>query len=249
VFSPDGQRVLTASDDQTAKIWRAARPEEVVGWKEEERADSQYMAALQQERNAEEERERIIQSRDEGAIKRWLILAPVPITSGQSGSEGIETEQIEGESRLQPKAGDRKLIAGGELTWQEVPLDGYVIDFDKILRHQGFFSVAYAVCYIRSEAEQSGLCMLVGSGDGSKVYLNGKQVYEFPAYRSFVADEDTVPGVTLHAARNVVVFKVAKEIGMIAGWDLGNPRNWKGSIRFTDAEGNPVKGINVTLTP
>jgi hypothetical protein len=25
--------------------------------------------------------------------------------------------------------------------------------------------------------------------------------------------------------------------------------DWKGSIRFTDAQGNPVKGIKVTLDP
>ena len=36
-FSPDGQRILTASDDQTAKIWRAARPEDVAAWKQEEK--------------------------------------------------------------------------------------------------------------------------------------------------------------------------------------------------------------------
>jgi len=91
--------------------------------------------------------------------------------------------------------------------------------------------------------------MLVGSGDGSKVWLNGQQVYEFPAFRNFVRDEDTVGNITLNPGRNVVVFKVAKESGMIAGWDPGAPRDWKGSIRFTDGEGNPVKGIKVTPTP
>jgi len=247
-FSPDGQRIVTASDDQTAKIWRAARPEDVAAWKEEERTASQSMAALQRERNVEEERQRIVLSRDEGAIKRWLILAPIPLASGQSGAEGVETEQIEGESRLQPKAGETKFIASGELKWQEVALEGYVIDFNGILRRQGAFSVAYAVCYIRSEAEQRGLRMLVGSGDGSKVYLNGKQVYKFPTYRSFVADEDTIPDIPLNAGLNVLVFKVAKEVGVISGWG-GPPSDWKGSIRFTGAQGNPVKGIKVTLTP
>jgi len=247
-FSPDGQRIVTASDDQTAKIWRAARPEDVAAWKEEERMASQYVAALQQELDGEEERARVVRSRDEGAIKRWLILAPIPLAGGQSGAEGVETEQIEGESRPQPKAGETKFIASGELKWQEVALEGYVIDFNAILRRQGAFSVAYAVCYIRSEAEQRGLRMLVGSGDGSKVYLNGKQVYKFPTYRSFVADEDTIPDITLNAGLNVLVFKVAKEVGVLSGWG-GPPSDWKGSIRFTSAQGNPVKGIKVTLTP
>jgi hypothetical protein len=36
----------------------------------------------------------------------------------------------------------------------------------------------------------------------------------------------------------VLVFKVVNEFV-----------DWKGSIRFTDARGNPVKGIKVTLDP
>jgi len=34
------------------------------------------------------------------------------------------------------------------------------------------------------------------------------------------------------------VFKVVNEL-----------RDWEGSVRFTDAQGNPVKGIKVTLEP
>ena len=52
--------------------------------------------------------------------------------------------------------------------------------------------------------------------------------------RAVVADHDTAQNITL----NVLVFKMANEIG-----------SWEGSIRFTDAEGNPVKGISVTLDP
>jgi hypothetical protein len=36
----------------------------------------------------------------------------------------------------------------------------------------------------------------------------------------------------------VLVFKVVNET-----------LDWQGSIRFTDAQGNPVKGIKVTLAP
>ena len=98
--------------------------------------------------------------------------------------------------------------------------------------------MAYAVCYLRSEAEQRGLQMLVGSDDEAKVYLNGKQVYRSPVPRGFVADQDTVPDLALNAGLNVLVFKVVNEAS-----------DWKGSIRFTDAQGNPVKGIKVTLDP
>jgi hypothetical protein len=36
----------------------------------------------------------------------------------------------------------------------------------------------------------------------------------------------------------VLVFKVVNETA-----------DWQGSIRLTDAQGNPVKGIKVSLTP
>jgi len=113
-----------------------------------------------------------------------------------------------------------------------------VIDFNAILGHETTQSGAYAVCYLRSESEQRGLQMLVGSDDEAKVYLNGKQMYKYPFGRGFVEDEDTVPDIILNAGLNVLVFKVVNETF-----------DWKGSIRLTDVQGNPVKGIKVTLDP
>ena len=124
------------------------------------------------------------------------------------------------------------------MKWQEVTLTNAPIDFNAILGQVTENSVAYAVCYIRAEAEHRGLQMLVVSDDESKVYLNGKEVYKFPFPRSFFANEDIVPGITLNAGLNTLVFKVVNELGM-----------WEGSIRFTDAQRNSVKGIKVTLNP
>jgi len=47
-----------------------------------------------------------------------------------------------------------------------------------------------------------------------------------------------VAGVDLRAGLNVLVFKVVNEIS-----------GWRGSVRFTDAADQPVKGLRVTLTP
>jgi hypothetical protein len=129
-------------------------------------------------------------------------------------------------------------MAGVERTWQEVAQEDYVIDFNEILGRQTWWSVAYAVCYIRSEAEQRGLQLLVGSDDGAKVYLNGKQIHKYPFPHPFVPDQALVQDIALSTGLNVLVFKVVNEFD-----------NWKGSIRFTDSQGNPVKGIKVTLDP
>jgi hypothetical protein len=234
-FSLDGQ-LVTGSGDGTTRVWEVATAKQVAAWQAEELAAAKYLAALQGERTAEQERLRIVRARD--SIKQWLILAPIALVAGQSGAEGLNVEQIEGEGRLRPKAGEARPIGGRELKWQAVALTNEVIDFNANLGQLTEYSVAYAVCYILSEAEQRGLQMLVGSDDEAKVYLNGKQVHTSPIPGSFFAEQDRVPGISLNAGLNVLVFKVVNE-----GVD------WKGSIRFTDAQGNPVKGIKVTLDP
>jgi hypothetical protein len=47
-----------------------------------------------------------------------------------------------------------------------------------------------------------------------------------------------VENVTLTARLNVLLFKMVNE-----------QFDWTGSIHFTDAQGNPVKRIKVTLDP
>jgi WD40 repeat protein len=235
-FSPDGQRIVTGSRDQTAMVWEAARPEQVAAWQEEERVAAQHLAALERERTAEQERQRVGRARN--SIKQWLILAPINLATGQSGAEGLDIEQVEGEGQLRPKVGESRSIGVGELKWREVALTNEVIDFNALLGQETTQSVAYAVCYLWSQAEQRGLQLLVGSDDEAKVYLNGKQVYTNSFPRPFVAEEDKVPDIALNAGLNVLVFKVVNEA-----------LDWKGSIRFTDAQGNPVKGIRLTLDP
>jgi hypothetical protein len=119
-----------------------------------------------------------------------------------------------------------------------VQLKDYLIDFNRLLGEETPWSVAYAVCYIKIEANRTGLLMKVGSDDQAKVYLNGREIYRYGQGRGYVPDLDVVTGVELKAGLNVLVFKVVNETSY-----------WQGSVRFTDAAGQPVKGIRVTLTP
>jgi serine/threonine protein kinase len=86
------------------------------------------------------------------------------------------------------------------------------------------------------------------SGTGTHLYmapelLAGKaasiraDIYSL-AVRSYVPDLDEVPGLTLQAGCNVLVFKVGNMTG-----------SWQGSIRFTDTAGEPIRNVRVTLAP
>jgi hypothetical protein len=237
-FSPDGQWIVAACNDNSIGFWQAARPEQVSRWTEEERSAQQSLATLAQERATSRERERVLRSVNGGTLKRWLILAPIAWADGRAGADELDREQIAREAWLRPKAGETSVVGEARLKWKEVALEDYIIDFNAILGHATAQCAAYAVCYVRSEVDRSGLRMLVGSDDEAKIYLNGQQVHRVPVPRTFIVDQDLVPGITLKSGLNLVVFKV-----------LNERVHWKGSIRFTDAQGDPVTGIEVTLTP
>jgi len=235
-FSPDGHRIYTVAVGSVARLWEAARSEQVTAWQEEERIATESLAA--RERDQTDKRYRETVARDRDSIRTWLILGPIPLATSQSASDGLNIEQTEGEARLQPKAGETKAFGGDQLKWVPVDLVEPVIDFNAILGAQITQSVAYAVCYLRSEAPQHGLRMLVrNDGTRAKIYLNGNSVYA--ASQPVPWMRRSLPDITLNAGLNVLVFKTVKGPG---GLDA-----WEGAISFTDDQGNPAKGIEVTL--
>jgi WD40 repeat protein/serine/threonine protein kinase len=235
--SPDGHRIVTGDENGIARIWEAATPQQVAGWQREEKDVTEQLAARRREPARAAAHERDLRVRDPGAIKQWLVLAPIGFEP-EVGVEALDYEQIPQEANLRPRAGERVKVREGERVWRRIQLDDYLIDFNALLGEQTEWSVGYAVCYIQSDTAQAGLLMKVGSDDAARVYLNGKEIYEWRQNRVWLSDQDVVRGVELEAGLNVLVFKV-----------VNLTLYWKGSIRFTDAGGQPLKGIRVTLDP
>ena len=173
---------------------------------------------------------------DEGFIITWLLLAPIPLDANQSGADALNKEQIKGEAKLQPKAGDKIKVGDKELTWKEYKAKEHFFDFNDFLGAQTEDSVGYAVCYIIAPGDMK-LKMKTGSDDQAKVYLNGKAVLTQPDARALDKDQDTTD-VNLNKGINALVFKVVNE-----------KMDWSGCVRFTDLDGNVVKNLTVKLTP
>jgi hypothetical protein len=193
----------------------------------------QYLASLKLTQPSEQ-----AQSTHVGTIKRWLVLGPIswPLNKGPA----FDFEQVAGENRIRPKAGETTAWQKTTLTWQEISQEDYVIDFINVLGRMTQRSVVYAVCYLRAETAQSGLRLHVGSDSRAQVYLNGEMIYENRAARPFDPDHDTVNDVTLNAGINALLLKVVVE---------ADTRRWRDSVRFTDAAGKPLTGITVKMDP
>lgn len=173
----------------------------------------------------------------EGYIRRWVMLAPISLPEGETGSEAIFKEQIKGEAALQPRAGDKVKVGGKELTWQNITASTNYFDFTAMVKTLNDREAGYAVTYIESETEQSDVIMAVASNDEGRIYFNGVDIYVFGEPRTLMLDADKGK-VTLKKGLNVVVFKIINEQG-----------NWQGAMRLLDKGGAPLRDVKIKLLP
>src|SRR5262245_1920262 len=80
----------------------------------------------------------------EGFIQKWLVLAPIPIADGDSGSDALAKQQVKEEARFKPKAGDKVKVGGKELVWKSHTSTDHQLDFNAFLGGQTEDSVGYA---------------------------------------------------------------------------------------------------------
>jgi hypothetical protein len=174
---------------------------------------------------------------DEGFIRTWLILAPIPLADGEDPAESVDKQQLKDEAKLAPKDGEKVKVGDKELTWKKVEAEDYYFDVNKFLGAETTRSMAYAVTYVVAPDDIKGAALKIGSDDGCKVYVNGKEVGKAADDRAIDKDQNTFENVALKKGVNVVVFKV-----------VNNSGEWQGAARFVDKDGKPLPGLKVQLT-
>ncbi len=170
----------------------------------------------------------------EGFIRDWLVLAPLSIGSS-SGAEAIDQQQFPTEAQPAAKEGAKQKVGNKELEWRKLATKEFYIDFKELHPTQGEQVVGWAVAYITSPDDKSGLTLRMNSNDQGKVYLNGEEVIKFTETRSLEKEtEDSARNISLKKGLNVLVLKVVNE-----------ENNWQGSVRFMTQSGRPVADLKV----
>ena len=172
----------------------------------------------------------------DGFIKVWLLLAPIPLADGESQADSIDKEKVKDEAKLDPKEGDKTKVGDKELTWKKQTAEDFYFDFNKLLGDVKEQQVGYAVTTVVSEAEVKNVTLRIGSDDGCKIWLNGKEVGKDVSDRALEKDQNSFEGLTLKKGANVLVFKVGNGIA-----------DWTACARFVDKDGKPIAGLKVEL--
>ena len=173
-----------------------------------------------------------------GYIHAWLMLAPIPLEEGETGTEAVSFNVLRREAGLQPKEGDIAKAAGYERTWKKIVTEEDVFDFNVVLDDRIENAIGYLVTYIHSPKEIQNVVLLAGGNDQTRVFFNGEVVSTSTEPRALSKDSDMAKGLTFKKGVNTVVLKVVNEVG-----------NWQGCLRFTTEEGAPLKDYTLQLHP
>jgi hypothetical protein len=174
---------------------------------------------------------------EEGFIRTWLVLAPVPVAPSPEASEVVDREQLPSEAKLAPTAGDRVPVGEKQRKWKAGTFKNFVVDYNAFIGALTNNAAGYAVTYVHCEQDVDDLQLAVGFNDFGKAYLNGREVLKQTEGGALQKDRTTAK-VTLNKGRNVLVLKTINEAN-----------NFEACARFKKADGTHFGDFTVQTSP
>jgi CubicO group peptidase (beta-lactamase class C family) len=149
------------------------------------------------------------------ALRSWLVLAPIPISTDAKEAPAEPAQRAAfgrdflaaagGEGAAAPRAGEKVAIDGKEYEWRLVTSESDTVSFDSGTGPVPF-AVAYAFAEVGIPAARKALVGL-GSDDAVKVWVNGREVHARWIARGVEQDADVVP-VSFAQGANRILIKV-----------------------------------------
>ncbi|MGA1872664.1 MAG: family 10 glycosylhydrolase [Thermoplasmatota archaeon] len=130
-------------------------------------------------------------------IKSWAYLGPF-VTGSNEGL--LDREFIGNETNIRPRLGE---MTGGR-EWMRYWIERDQVDLRFVLGHVKD-AVSYSHVYIRSDGDRI-VEMRHGNSDGTRIMLNGVEVYHFDGIRS-VAPDQNITYVSLNKGINSLLIK------------------------------------------
>ena len=170
---------------------------------------------------------------EEGFIRTWLVLAPVPLAAGVSPLEAVDQQQLPDEAALAPKAGDQVQVGPKLRKWKAGTFKDFIVDYNAFIGAQTDNAAGYAVTYVRCDEEPGDVQLSAALNDFGKVYLNGKEVLKQTEGGALQKDRYTA-NVKLNRGVNVLVVKAINEAN-----------NFQACVRFKGKDGTPLKNLTI----
>ena len=149
---------------------------------------------------------------DNQFLTRWMILGPLPVSSKSGLSpdqedlkNAFDNELLTAVTVSKKKSIDPVEFAGTRFSWKYIESKSDTVRLNKILGDTNYV-VVYALAEINMN-EPATILVGLGSDDGVRVWLNGKEVHRNYIDRGLVIDDDIFE-ISLNKGSNQLLIKV-----------------------------------------
>lgn len=182
----------------------------------------------------------------DGFLRRWLLLEPIKkpnrtntVFTDSYVRNAFATEYFPNQFTVVPRDGDKVAVAGEELAWHALDSTNFNVKLFRFahgLNKPTYGVIFWAVTVINSPREIQNARLAVGSNAASIWWFNGKETADLFTDRRMVMDDVVSKRLTIQKGRNI-----------LRGAVINGPGMSDFCVRFVDANGQPIKGLAITL--